>query len=57
MSHNAEVLKNDGLTWFMANLDSFEGNSGSAVFNELTGEVEGILVRGKPDSIDNMFPT
>ena len=56
VSHNAEVLKNDGLTWFMANLDSFEGNSGSAVFNELTGEVEGILVRGKPDSVGQYLP-
>ena len=40
----------------MANLDSFEGNSGSAVFNELTGEVEGILVRGKPDSVGQYLP-
>ena len=56
VSHTAEVLKNDGLTWFMANLDSFEGNSGSAVFNELTGEVEGILVRGKPDAVGQYLP-
>ena len=56
MSHNAQVLRNNNETWFSANLDSFEGNSGSAVFNELTGEVEGILVRGKPDSIGQYVP-
>ncbi len=56
VSLNAQVLKNDNKTWLMANLDSFEGNSGSAVFNELTGEVEGILVRGKPDTIGQYVP-
>lgn len=35
--------------YFSANLDTYGGNSGSAVFNELTGEVEGILVRGEVD--------
>ncbi len=36
-------------TFFKANLDTFGGNSGSAVFNAVTGEVEGILVRGAND--------
>lgn len=35
--------------FFVANLDSFGGNSGSAVFNVTTEEVEGILVRGEAD--------
>lgn len=35
--------------FFMANLDTYGGNSGSAVFNMVTGEVEGILVRGETD--------
>ena len=35
--------------FFVANLDTFAGNSGSAVFNEDTEEVEGILVRGDTD--------
>lgn len=35
--------------YFTANLDTFGGNSGSAVFNLDTGEVEGILVRGEMD--------
>ncbi len=39
--------------WFKANLDTFAGNSGSAVINTQTGEVEGILVRGEEDYIDD----
>lgn len=35
--------------YFVANLDSYGGNSGSAVFNVKTEEVEGILVRGDKD--------
>ncbi|EPZ52195.1 trypsin [Bacteriovorax sp. BAL6_X] len=34
---------------FETNLDTFSGNSGSAVFNQNTGIVEGILVRGDRD--------
>lgn len=35
--------------YFEANLDTYHGNSGSAVFNETTREVAGILVRGEED--------
>ena len=35
--------------YFMANLDTYGGNSGSAVLNAKTLEVEGILVRGEKD--------
>jgi len=35
--------------YFVANLDTYGGNSGSAVFNARTLEVEGILVRGEKD--------
>lgn len=37
--------------YFSANLDTYGGNSGSAVFNANTGVVEGILVRGDLDYI------
>ncbi len=37
--------------YFSANLDTYGGNSGSAVFNVATGEVEGILVRGATDYV------
>lgn len=34
---------------FVANLDTYGGNSGSGVFNLVTGEIEGVLVRGEAD--------
>ena len=37
--------------FFRANLDTYGGNSGSAVFNANTGLVEGILVRGETDYV------
>ncbi len=37
--------------YFTANLDTYGGNSGSAVFNAKTGLVEGILVRGENDYV------
>jgi V8-like Glu-specific endopeptidase len=35
--------------FFTSNLDTYGGNSGSAVFNAKTGEIEGVLVRGDQD--------
>ncbi len=37
--------------YFVTNLDTYGGNSGSAVFNARTGVVEGILVRGENDYV------
>lgn len=37
--------------YFVANLDTYGGNSGSAVFNAKTGLIEGILVRGETDYV------
>lgn len=34
---------------FVTNLDTYGGNSGSAVFNARTGVIEGVLVRGDTD--------
>ncbi|MBY0384626.1 serine protease [bacterium] len=45
----ATVRSTTEATYFMANLDTYGGNSGSAVFNEKTGLIEGILVRGETD--------
>ncbi|MBC77690.1 MAG: endopeptidase [Halobacteriovoraceae bacterium] len=45
---NVRALKD---TYFTANLDTYGGNSGSAVFNADTGVVEGILVRGERDYV------
>lgn len=38
-------------TYFVANLDTYGGNSGSAVFNAESGIIEGILVRGTTDYV------
>lgn len=51
IADNATVLNNSDDRYFGASLDSFQGNSGSAVFNAQTGLVEGILVRGKTDYV------
>ena len=45
----ANVRDNGNDVYFNANLDTYGGNSGSAVFNADTGKVEGILVRGEQD--------
>jgi len=45
----ANVRTNSDDWFFVGNLDTFGGNSGSPVFNNTTGIVEGILVRGEND--------
>jgi V8-like Glu-specific endopeptidase len=45
---DATVVMRDEDPWLTANLDTYGGNSGSAVFNK-DGLVEGILVRGARD--------
>lgn len=39
--------------YFTANLDTYGGNSGSAVLNAKSGEVEGVLVRGENDYVND----
>lgn len=51
LSKSTKVNNNYGVTQFTAGLDSFEGNSGSPVFNRDTLEVEGILVNGQQDLV------
>jgi V8-like Glu-specific endopeptidase len=43
------VQNNTISNYFITNLDTYGGNSGSAVFNSITHQVEGILVRGATD--------
>jgi V8-like Glu-specific endopeptidase len=47
----ANVRTNSNSVYFVANLDTFGGNSGSAVFDANNGTVEGILVRGETDYV------
>jgi V8-like Glu-specific endopeptidase len=49
IADGAIVRSNNNNTYFSSNLDTFGGNSGSAVFDTNTGIVEGILVRGETD--------
>ncbi len=48
---NTAVRSNDNAGFFVANLDTYGGNSGSPVIDPLTGMIEGILVRGETDFV------
>jgi V8-like Glu-specific endopeptidase len=49
IADGATARNNKKDVYFVANLDTYGGNSGSAVLNARTGIVEGILVRGERD--------
>lgn len=49
VASGANVRTNSDSWFFVGNLDTFGGNSGSPVINDTTGLVEGILVRGEND--------
>ncbi|MCM2267978.1 MAG: serine protease [Elusimicrobiales bacterium] len=49
---NGTVRTTKPRAFFLTDLDTFGGNSGSAVFNANTGKIEGILVRGGTDFVD-----
>ena len=51
VANGAIVRENDHPVYFASNLDTYGGNSGSAVFDAETGVVEGILVRGETDYV------
>ncbi len=49
VSPKGKITKNSEVTTISTTLDTFHGNSGSAVFDAKTGKVEGILIQGKTD--------
>lgn len=49
ISDGAKIVDNSDPAFFVTDLDTFAGNSGSPVINVKTGEVEGVLVRGATD--------
>jgi hypothetical protein len=51
LAGGAIVRDNTPSPFFVANLDTYGGNSGSPVFNSRTHRVEGILVRGERDFV------
>lgn len=53
IADGANVRSNTNKIYFQATLDTFGGNSGSAVFDTKTGTVEGILVRGETDYVND----
>jgi V8-like Glu-specific endopeptidase len=53
IADGATVRNATHANYFEVNVDTYGGNSGSPVFNNNTGEVEGILVRGNTDYVDN----
>ncbi|MBT6325477.1 MAG: trypsin-like serine protease [Bdellovibrionales bacterium] len=46
---NGNILNNKPKPYFLTDFDSYKGNSGSMVFDDHTGQIEGILVRGTKD--------
>lgn len=51
ITDGGKIRDNSNSIYIVGTLDTFQGNSGSAVINEQTGEVEGILVRGDTDYV------
>jgi len=49
ITEGGKIRNNSKSIYFVASLDTFAGNSGSAVLDANTGLVEGILVRGESD--------
>ena len=53
LAGSAKVRDFSKVGYFVADLDTFGGNSGSPVFNTRTKKIEGILVRGDEDFLDS----
>jgi V8-like Glu-specific endopeptidase len=51
IASGANIRANNNKYFFIANLDTFGGNSGSVVLDSVTRLVEGILVRGERDYV------
>lgn len=49
IADGGRVIDNKDSVRFVTNLDTFQGNSGSAVFDATTGMIEGFLTEGKTD--------
>lgn len=54
LSRKSRLINNAGEFQFSAGLDSFIGNSGAPVFNAKTFLVEGILVNGQQDLVQDL---
>ncbi len=54
ISDGGKITFNGDPTRFSTTLDTFHGNSGSAVFDAKTGLLEGILIQGKTDYVTSI---
>jgi V8-like Glu-specific endopeptidase len=54
ISDGGKITFNGDPTRFSTTLDTFHGNSGSAVFDARTGLIEGILIQGKTDYVPSI---
>lgn len=50
---NAQVREDTNPDFFVANLDTYGGNSGSGVFDAATNALIGVLVRGETDYVED----
>lgn len=50
---SAGLVRSSNSIYYVTSLDTYGGNSGSAVFNTATKEIVGILVRGETDFVSN----
>jgi hypothetical protein len=51
IARGARVRSNSAASYFVANLDTYGGNSGSPVFSAKSYRLEGLLVRGQTDFV------
>ena len=56
LTGNIKIRDNSQPSFFKTDADTFSGNSGSPVFGENSGLVEGLLVRGEDDFTENSSP-
>lgn len=49
----AKIRDDSNEAWFVANLDTFGGNSGSGVYDQISKKLIGILVQGETDYVLN----
>jgi hypothetical protein len=64
IARGARIRNNQPTSYFVANLDTYGGNSGSPVFSARSHQLEGLLVRGQTDfvstgtcNVSMVFPT
>jgi hypothetical protein len=64
IARGARIRNNQPTAYFVANLDTYGGNSGSPVFSARNHQLEGLLVRGQTDfvstgtcNVSMVFPT